>query len=117
MVKISEEVSRAVVAALNKIPELAGRPAVVERVARVVLEAAVPLIAAQVLRQAAEAKRRLYARLTASAPLLDWPRYKADIQRLDLALAGNCPTCSGPQRETVGMVCQTCGTDYAPDAS
>lgn len=23
-----------------------------------------------------------------------------------------CPTCSGPQRETVGMVCQTCGTDY-----
>jgi hypothetical protein len=26
-----------------------------------------------------------------------------------------CPTCSGPTRETVGMVCQTCGTDYAPD--
>lgn len=27
-----------------------------------------------------------------------------------------CPTCSGPKRrETVGMVCQTCGTDYAPD--
>ena len=25
-----------------------------------------------------------------------------------------CPTCSGPSRETVGMVCQTCGTDYAP---
>lgn len=24
-----------------------------------------------------------------------------------------CPTCSGPIRETVGMVCQTCGTDYA----
>lgn len=24
-----------------------------------------------------------------------------------------CPTCSGPTRETVGMVCQTCGTDYA----
>lgn len=24
-----------------------------------------------------------------------------------------CPTCSGPVRETVGMVCQTCGTDYA----
>lgn len=23
-----------------------------------------------------------------------------------------CPTCSGPVRETVGMVCQTCGTDY-----
>jgi hypothetical protein len=23
-----------------------------------------------------------------------------------------CPTCSGPIRETVGMVCQTCGTDY-----
>lgn len=28
-----------------------------------------------------------------------------------------CPTCSGPTRRTVGMVCQTCGTDYgvAPD--
>lgn len=26
-----------------------------------------------------------------------------------------CPTCSGPIRETVGMVCQACGTDYAAD--
>ena len=25
-----------------------------------------------------------------------------------------CPTCTGPIRETVGMVCQTCGTDYNP---
>lgn len=25
-----------------------------------------------------------------------------------------CPTCSGPIRETKGMVCQTCGTDYGP---
>jgi hypothetical protein len=23
-----------------------------------------------------------------------------------------CPTCTGPIRETVGMVCQTCGADY-----
>jgi hypothetical protein len=23
-----------------------------------------------------------------------------------------CPTCSWPSRETVGLVCQTCGTDY-----
>lgn len=29
----------------------------------------------------------------------------------------SCPTCSGPIRETVGMVCQTCGTDYAPPAA
>lgn len=28
-----------------------------------------------------------------------------------------CPTCSGPARETVGMVCQTCGTDYAAGSS
>lgn len=28
-----------------------------------------------------------------------------------------CPTCSPPVRETVGMVCQTCGTDYAPAPS
>lgn len=27
-----------------------------------------------------------------------------------------CPTCSGPVRVTVGMVCQTCGTDYAPES-
>jgi DNA-binding CsgD family transcriptional regulator len=24
-----------------------------------------------------------------------------------------CPTCTGPLRETVGMICQTCGTDYS----
>lgn len=23
-----------------------------------------------------------------------------------------CPTCTGQVRETVGLVCQTCGTDY-----
>lgn len=23
-----------------------------------------------------------------------------------------CPTCQGPNRQTVGMVCQTCGRDY-----
>jgi hypothetical protein len=23
-----------------------------------------------------------------------------------------CPTCTGTARETVGMVCQDCGTDY-----
>jgi hypothetical protein len=27
-----------------------------------------------------------------------------------------CPTCTGRLRETVGMVCQTCGTDYGPTA-
>lgn len=26
-----------------------------------------------------------------------------------------CPTCSGTTRETVGMVCQTCGTDYGQE--
>lgn len=26
-----------------------------------------------------------------------------------------CPTCSPPTRETVGMVCQTCGTDYSTE--
>lgn len=28
----------------------------------------------------------------------------------------SCPTCSGPVRETVGMICQTCGTDYSAPA-
>lgn len=26
----------------------------------------------------------------------------------------DCPTCTGPSRETKGMVCQTCGTEYGP---
>lgn len=26
-----------------------------------------------------------------------------------------CPACSGSSRETVGLVCQTCGTDYSAD--
>lgn len=25
-----------------------------------------------------------------------------------------CPTCTGPIRETVDMICQSCGTDYGP---
>ncbi len=28
-----------------------------------------------------------------------------------MASPAPCPTCSGPVRETVGMVCQTCGAD------
>ena len=28
-----------------------------------------------------------------------------------------CPTCSGPSRETVGMVCRTCGADYGSAAA
>lgn len=32
----------------------------------------------------------------------------ATLRALDVP----CPTCSGPIRETVGLVCQTCGTDY-----
>lgn len=27
-------------------------------------------------------------------------------------MSGECATCSWPYRETVGLVCQTCGTDY-----
>jgi hypothetical protein len=37
----------------------------------------------------------------------DDPEETGDVIRLP------CPTCSGPVRETVGMVCQTCGTDYS----
>jgi hypothetical protein len=36
-------------------------------------------------------------------------------ERIAWLLTHACPTCMGPQRETVGMVCQTCGTDYAPE--
>lgn len=34
----------------------------------------------------------------------------------ELVQPGTCPTCSGPSRVTVGMVCQHCGTDYDPPA-
>lgn len=43
-------------------------------------------------------------------------RHRYDVEHYtDMArqAQGDCPTCSGPIRETVGMVCQTCGTDYA----
>lgn len=33
---------------------------------------------------------------------------------LNLARTGACPTCMGASRQTVGMVCQTCGRDYGP---
>lgn len=34
--------------------------------------------------------------------------------RFDDQTVEPCPTCMGPTRETVGMVCQTCGRDYGP---
>lgn len=40
---------------------------------------------------------------------LAWDLDPADVLR---ALEDECPTCEGPIRETVGLVCQTCGTDY-----
>ncbi len=49
--------------------------------------------------------------------LLDVVRtFKAATEDQTPQLAGSpalgCPTCTGPIRETVGLVCQTCGTDY-----
>lgn len=41
-------------------------------------------------------------------PSLGSPADRAQDERPD------CPICSGPVRETVGMVCRTCGTDCAP---
>lgn len=68
---------------------------------------------------------------TCTCPMIDVTNVRADggegirtfVQGLDPAcptcvranaVPAPCPTCSGPIRETVGMVCQTCGTDYAP---
>jgi hypothetical protein len=34
--------------------------------------------------------------------------------RIAWLLTFTCPTCTGPTRQTVGMVCPACGTDYAP---
>lgn len=52
------------------------------------------------------------------AALWGWP-YEAVsrvVGQWETAEQAPCPTCSGPIRETVDMVCQTCGTDYAPDS-
>ena len=38
--------------------------------------------------------------------------YNRALEDAKRALDGPCPTCRGPIRETVGLVCQTCGTDY-----
>jgi hypothetical protein len=38
---------------------------------------------------------------------------QALAERIAWLLTHACPTCMGPQRETVDLVCQTCGTDYA----
>ena len=43
------------------------------------------------------------------------PPLTLTIAELRRALDVPCPTCSGPIRETVGLVCQTCGTDYGAD--
>ena len=42
-------------------------------------------------------------------------REAASIWRKFIA-AEKCPTCEMASRETVGMVCQTCGTDYGASA-
>lgn len=40
-------------------------------------------------------------------------RKRDQERRAAEAAAAPCRTCMGPVRETVGMVCQTCGKDYA----
>ncbi len=40
---------------------------------------------------------------------------QALAERIAWLLTHTCPTCMGPQRETVNMVCQTCGTDYTTE--
>lgn len=51
--------------------------------------------------------------LFSRAHLVDHPFAPVPLNafRSDLPPAP-CPTCQGPVRETVGMVCQTCGRDY-----
>lgn len=47
----------------------------------------------------------------------DYPHEKQRIPREFWNEAEKaCPTCSFPGRETVGLVCQTCGTDYSRPA-
>lgn len=70
-----------------------------------------PLIAAQALRQAAEELRPEAERAEADGDPFQI-EYAGGI-RYAIGRLAACPTCSGPRRETVGMVCRTCGTDYA----
>jgi hypothetical protein len=42
-------------------------------------------------------------------------RWRMDDAATSLVLVVDtapCPTCTGPTRETTGLVCQTCGHDY-----
>lgn len=41
---------------------------------------------------------------------------RADDPDLRRSATAPCPTCTWPRRDTVGMVCQTCGTDYGTTA-
>jgi hypothetical protein len=49
----------------------------------------------------------------ARATSREMPPYRAAADTENCVIRLPCPTCSGPVRETVGMVCQTCGTDYS----
>lgn len=54
------------------------------------------------------------ARRAPAGYVVDGKVYRPDDVQIVRQQATPCPTCSGPSRETVGMVCQTCGTDYGP---
>jgi len=64
-----------------------------------------------------------YGEVTCYCNPLPWmtlDEYGGHIEALAASEQEPCPTCSWPSRETVGMVCQTCGTDYGapePDAT
>lgn len=68
--------------------------------AEAIIPAIAPLIREQALRDAAE-------------------KWKPSIYEKhgNVIVRRACPTCEGPIRETVGLVCQTCGHDYGKDAS
>ena len=71
------------------------------------------------LDEADSARREARARLDAVRALCThptggtWPT--VPTRKILAVLEGRCPTCSPPVRETVGMVCQTCGTDYGTE--
>lgn len=79
--------------------------------------------ALKVRADAAEARLARVTALDAEASTFGAEEFGEFKRRLRRALVADdeqaaeaCPTCSGPdRRETTGMVCQTCGRDFAPE--
>jgi len=67
-------------------------------------------------REALEQIRALWCPLCGTSPTGSEPECSWCVRLADILASVDapapCPICQGPSRETVGLVCQTCGRDY-----